>query len=292
MSVVVFGLLMQKFPQAWFAAVAMCCIFLVGFSRVYSCARFPHQVVGSWIAGFIGLQTVGRLVRDHMKIEKMVRPHQWWLVGMAVMAGLIHLALCVENNDSRLAHVPKAEFTRVVVDIMNGTTTPADANVSTVRNSDGTLRRVRRPQRADNTGVLPDGGAVVTPRSAMIREAAQQLQQRQPGSSKYYDRVRRDSFYHMQRGMMMRDARRKGGEGGSSLLGEEDFNYMASPAGSPRGLGGGGDSFRDSFRNYRTARSSGSSRGRSERASRAPAAAGGSPSVYASGGTTGTTPRV
>jgi len=287
MSVVVFGLLMQKFTQPWFAVLALCCIFLVGFSRVYSRARFPHQVLGSWVGGFVGLQTVGNMVRNHMKIEKMVRPHQWWLVGVVVMVGLIHLALCVENNDSRLAHVSKKEFTRVMVDIMNGTTTAAEDSVSTVRGSDGTLRRVQKPlrDRADNTGVLPDAdagsarGRVVTPRSATIRQAAE-LELRR--SAKYYDRVKHDSFYHLQKGMMLREARRKG-ESGSSLLAEEEDYLAASPGPSPLARGRGGGSARDgiSFREYRTARSSGSAR--SQRQSASPANSG-----YAAG----TTPRV
>lgn len=285
MSVVVFGLLMQKFPHLWFTMVAFCCILLVGFSRIYSRARFPHQIVGSWIAGFMGLQIVGNLVKNHMKIEKMVRLHQWWLVGMVCMIGLIHLALCIENNDSRLAHVPKQEFQRVLTDIMNGTTTTPEDNVSTIRDRDGTLRRVRKSarDRVDNTGVYPDADAdsirnggmidnrssLITPRGAAIRQAVEAQQQAElRRSSKYYDRVKHDSFYHLQKSMMLREARLKG-DAGDSLLNDEE--YMPSPSATPRNITSRSqsDSARDiSFRDYRTARSSGSSRQRNFREER------------------------
>lgn len=235
MAVVIFGQLMMKFQYVWLWVLAVSCIFLVGFSRVYTCARFPHQILGSWVLGFLGLQTGSHLVRQYIHIDRLVRLHHWWPVAIACLMWLAHLALCVENNDSRLAHVPKKEFLRVLVDILNGTTTAPEDNYSTVRTADGSLRRVRKAgrDRADNTGVLPSAqrgsssDRIVTPRSATIRKAVE-LEQKK--SQKYFDRVKRDSFYHLQRGMMIRDAKLKGED--SSLLVEEEF--LATPRPPPK----------------------------------------------------------
>ncbi len=40
MSVVIFMCLSEKFPYIWFYFIAVCVIFIIGFSRVYTNARF------------------------------------------------------------------------------------------------------------------------------------------------------------------------------------------------------------------------------------------------------------
>jgi membrane-associated phospholipid phosphatase len=64
MSVVIIGHIFLRLPnntpeETTFAYVFLCVglvlISLVGFSRIYSRARFPHQIVGSWALGTVGL---------------------------------------------------------------------------------------------------------------------------------------------------------------------------------------------------------------------------------------------
>ncbi len=55
MSVVVLGHLYLSWRSLLFLPVALAVIALVGFSRVYTRSRFPHQVVGSWLLGVVGL---------------------------------------------------------------------------------------------------------------------------------------------------------------------------------------------------------------------------------------------
>lgn len=55
MSVVVLGHLLVVWRSLLFLPVALLVVLLVGFTRVYSRSRFPHQVVGSWLLGVVGL---------------------------------------------------------------------------------------------------------------------------------------------------------------------------------------------------------------------------------------------
>lgn len=69
MSVVVFGhiflstRILLLFPI--FAALTA----LIGFSRIYSRSRFPHQVVASWVLGVLGL-TFGPILCNWMGLSK------------------------------------------------------------------------------------------------------------------------------------------------------------------------------------------------------------------------------
>jgi hypothetical protein len=49
------GHLFLSFKSILLLPVGLLVIFIIGFSRVYSRSRFPHQIVGSWMFGFIGL---------------------------------------------------------------------------------------------------------------------------------------------------------------------------------------------------------------------------------------------
>ena len=55
MAAVIMGHLIIKFKSILFFPIALGIIFLVGISRLYTKSRFPHQIFGSWICGFIGL---------------------------------------------------------------------------------------------------------------------------------------------------------------------------------------------------------------------------------------------
>ena len=70
MSVIVFGLLIKHFQSNLFTLISLCCIFIVGFSRVYTCARFPHQIIGSWLLGFVGLVSSEHFVIHNLRVQQ------------------------------------------------------------------------------------------------------------------------------------------------------------------------------------------------------------------------------
>jgi hypothetical protein len=55
MSVVVIGHLLMCYPTLVGLVAGLSTIFVIGFSRVFSKSRFPHQIVGSWLLGVLGL---------------------------------------------------------------------------------------------------------------------------------------------------------------------------------------------------------------------------------------------
>ena len=61
-------------------------IALIGFSRVYSCARFPHQILASYLTGCVGL-ALGIQLREHVPgyfPRRLVRlkHHGWGTPGI------------------------------------------------------------------------------------------------------------------------------------------------------------------------------------------------------------------
>jgi hypothetical protein len=55
MSVVILGHLCLSFNAYIFTPIALILIPLIGLTRLYSRARFPHHVILSWLTGVIGL---------------------------------------------------------------------------------------------------------------------------------------------------------------------------------------------------------------------------------------------
>jgi hypothetical protein len=55
MSVVIIGHLLICYPTIVGLVAGLSTIFIIGFSRVFSRSRFPHQIVGSWLLGVLGL---------------------------------------------------------------------------------------------------------------------------------------------------------------------------------------------------------------------------------------------
>ena len=55
MSVVIIGHLLICYPTVVGLVGGLSTIFIIGFSRVFSRSRFPHQIVGSWLLGVLGL---------------------------------------------------------------------------------------------------------------------------------------------------------------------------------------------------------------------------------------------
>jgi len=51
MAVVVNGFVAARFAEWWASVPLFCITIFMGFTRVYSCARFVHQVVLSFVTG-------------------------------------------------------------------------------------------------------------------------------------------------------------------------------------------------------------------------------------------------
>ena len=156
-----------------------------------------------------------------------------------LMIGIAYLAMNMENNDSRLMNIPKHEFTRVLGDIMNGTTTPmSNSNSSTSGGSNN--QKVQRnvegiyPGNIDRRNTSSNNRGIVTPRSAAIQKA---IELEQKKSKKYYDRVKHDSFYFLQKSIMKRKDGKEGYDGfdTSNLTDDEDLNTPRSNDTTPRG---------------------------------------------------------
>ena len=69
MSVVIIGHLIYHFKIYLFIPVGLLLIFIIGFSRLYAKSRFPHQIIGSWILGCIGLP-FGIRLHSYLAIHK------------------------------------------------------------------------------------------------------------------------------------------------------------------------------------------------------------------------------
>eukprot|EP01036_Dinobryon_divergens_P034200 gene34200-44183_t len=96
MCVVVLGHMCLSMGSLWLVLGSVALTLLIGFSRVYSQARFPHQILGSWILGGVGLLVSLMNHEDH-----------GFCVGFMVACLAIPFGLSMENNDSRLLCIPK-----------------------------------------------------------------------------------------------------------------------------------------------------------------------------------------
>lgn len=119
MSVVIMGHLSMHFQSVFMIPASILICFLVGFSRIYSRARFPHQIVGSWILGAMGL-VAGVTAHDRIGFRNFKDLFHNALAVMALLAIFINFALSMENNDSRLVYVPREVFVQVLGEIING----------------------------------------------------------------------------------------------------------------------------------------------------------------------------
>jgi len=91
---------------------------VIGFTRVYSCSRFVHQIVLSYFTGSIGLIATIQLTERWKEWDVNWRLHMLWL---SVIVGVFFVCtmLSVEDNSSYLGGVPKEEYVRVIQGIVN-----------------------------------------------------------------------------------------------------------------------------------------------------------------------------
>lgn len=117
MSVIVFGLVWRKYQSVLMGLILLCLAGLVGFTRVYACSRFVHQVIASWLLGFLGLQiTITYL--DFFEHERAPMEIHAVLLVLIVLGAAGYVAYFSELNESYLLKLPKEEYTRVLKDIL------------------------------------------------------------------------------------------------------------------------------------------------------------------------------
>lgn len=220
MSVVIVGHIFLRTGSWAFLPFGILVTLLIGFSRVYSRARFPHQIVASWGLGFVGL-VIGIHYCEVMNggFHGMHEFGHWTCFGVAVAVFLINLFMNMENNDSRLGGIPKEEYMRVLTGIMGS---------SGEQGSDTSYRNTTEDaafmDATDGPSSPPSGGSVNARGEAMRQAQANSMRdglgrRRQP---------KRDSFYFLQRTL---EARAAGKDSASQRLDtstprgrEQEFN--------------------------------------------------------------------
>lgn len=177
---------------------------LVGFSRVYARSRFPHQVALSLISGVVGL-LLGRICCERMSFHNMHWYHHnicLTVIGLTVAAAF---AMAVENNDSRLAYIPKEEFMRVLVGIINSSSErPTDLRAEFQPDSDDPTTAQEEAFMDARMGNI-NGTTTMTPRAAAARRAKLSA----PLHSGR--RQKRDSFHFMQKQLEDRERKLRSG---------------------------------------------------------------------------------
>jgi membrane-associated phospholipid phosphatase len=170
-----------------FFILALVVIFLVGFSRIYTRSRFPHQVAGSWILGFIGL-ILSIPCCESMNLHQLSHGHHWYCVAIVTVPIMVNFALNMENNDSRILYIPKKEFVTVLGNIINGS---AKSSVdSSVTN--------------DNDQMIDGDASTIDAKKTITAIAQESIRRRNKGMS-----VKRDSFYYLQQTMEKRDEEKR-----------------------------------------------------------------------------------
>ena len=133
---------------------------IVGLSRIFALSRFPHQIIGSWLAGFAGL-TVGEYLIERHGIHKLHAHANGSLLGIFGIASLAVFAMSVESNDSRLLGISKKTFIDVLRRIMGSSKNTGytadkkfinddDDDDDGYEQRDGGFRRAPEPELAGN----------------------------------------------------------------------------------------------------------------------------------------------
>ncbi|CAM9091260.1 unnamed protein product, partial [Heterosigma akashiwo] len=92
-------------------------IAFVGFTRVYACARFIHQVALSGGTGALGLALAFWAVRSLRAWGVRYRCHYYWAF-LALTVVLVVVGLWAESNECSWLGVPREEYRRVLRGIL------------------------------------------------------------------------------------------------------------------------------------------------------------------------------
>jgi len=235
MAVVVIGHLFRATLSWVVLALGVPLVLIVGFSRVYSRARFPHQIVASYVSGLVGL-VVGIHYSEVLGggFHNMSHHIHGVYVGLAVALFLGNLALNMENNDSRLLYISKSEFVRVIRGILySGTGEGGSGSGAISRDNngddadgdgDGEQDAFLDANGEDKSNLGGTSGTSAwqrrggeTPRSAAIRRAREEHSRiSTANNSRARARAfanRKDSFYFLQKQLQSR-----AGEAGAGTL--------------------------------------------------------------------------
>ncbi|CAN0313830.1 unnamed protein product, partial [Laminaria digitata] len=98
--------------------IAMSYICFVGFTRVYACSRFVHQVALSFVSGTMGL-VLGWRLSTHLDGLGLMMKHHLRGTAVVLIIALGVMAYHIENNDSQLMGIKKQEYLRVLANIVN-----------------------------------------------------------------------------------------------------------------------------------------------------------------------------
>eukprot|EP00752_Nemacystus_decipiens_P006024 g5441.t1 len=113
-------------PIVRLLAVAYICF--VGFTRVYACSRFVHQVVLSMVTGTAGL-ALGWRLSSHLDGVGLMMRHHVRGTAIVVIIALGMLAYQVENNESQMIGIKKKEYLRVLSNIVEESQRAQSASV-------------------------------------------------------------------------------------------------------------------------------------------------------------------
>jgi len=182
MSVVILGHMCISFKTILFVPIAIPVIFIVGFSRIYSRARFPHQIVGSWILGLLGLG-IFDIISNRIGFHKMNQYEHGYIVGFFIVLLLANFGLAIEANESRLMGIPKKEFIRVMQDILNS--------------SNSTTEDEKR-------NLKPEEIIKNTPRSMAVKKLNEIIDEQQSWKNGKKAANKKDSFYFLQSTLLKR----------------------------------------------------------------------------------------
>ncbi|CAM9245506.1 unnamed protein product [Chrysoparadoxa australica] len=91
---------------------------IIGFTRIYACSRFIHQVLLSYVTGAIGLRWSLHFMANVLPTFKLEARHHDYGIAVVVILLLGLMALWAESNDTSFLGIKKQEFARVLTDIL------------------------------------------------------------------------------------------------------------------------------------------------------------------------------
>jgi len=176
MAVVVNGYIAMKFAEWWLSIPLFFLTLFIGFTRVYSCARFIHQVALSYFTGAIGL-VVYKCFENKLESRLI-----YWQVHViyamfCVIVFVTLVSMAIEDNSTHFGSIPRSEYIRVVGGIFN--TDPSEIHEH---------MHVQASKQLDNLTLFSDRG-----------------------KQKYAERLysRKDSFFHLQNNIAKKDMEKK-----------------------------------------------------------------------------------
>lgn len=203
------------FKSLFLLPIALGVIFLVGISRIYTRSRFPHQIVGSWLLGSIGLFSCIKFC-EYLELHKLTKEVHG--VGLGFLSFLLigNVALAVENNESRLLSIPKQEFIRVISGIISNSNETSKKEYGTdqidpsedYRTSTDRLKSdTRKVERFRALAQSPRTTATKKQQVSSARSSNYNNNDNDDDDEDLFDgkNVKKDSFYFLQRSMEVRE---------------------------------------------------------------------------------------